>query len=178
MLINLKTQIIHKLFIHPIRYSLCRFSPEGLIEEIAPINNEPFKEEKYLYMIKKVDDNSVSKDSLKKLEGLSPNEYIHHENFTKTLKEPIKKKIIELLEKYLDIVATSSEQLTPSILNPHKIRLKLGAKPLKQKYYRLAKFKTDILKEELTKVIENDLIEISFSEWSSPVVLVPKHISA
>ncbi|OUM56388.1 hypothetical protein PIROE2DRAFT_49556, partial [Piromyces sp. E2] len=34
--------------------------------------------------------------------------------------------------------------------------------------------KSDILKDELTKLIDKKLIEPSYSEWSSPVVLVPK----
>ena len=39
MLINLKTQHDYKLFIHPILNSLCQFTPDCLIKEIAPINN-------------------------------------------------------------------------------------------------------------------------------------------
>lgn len=53
--------------------------------------------------------------------------------------------------------------------------MKPGTKPIKQKYYRFSKFKSDILKEELTKLINKRLIEPSCSEWSSPIVLVPKH---
>jgi len=52
ILINLKTQIDNQLFIHPIRYSLCRFNDQGLIEEIKPINNEYDDEEKLLCVIK------------------------------------------------------------------------------------------------------------------------------
>jgi hypothetical protein len=47
ILINLKTQIDNQLFIHPIRYSPCRFNDDqGLIDEITPINNEYDDEEK------------------------------------------------------------------------------------------------------------------------------------
>jgi len=48
-------------------------------------------------------------------------------------------------------------------------------KPIKQRSYRLTKMKSDILKEELMKLIEKNLIKPSCSSWSSPVVLVPKH---
>ena len=66
------------------------------------------------------------------------------------------------------------KELTPSILSPHKIHLKPCARAIKQKFYKISKLKTDILKEELTKLINKKLIESSYSEWSSPVVLVPK----
>ncbi|OUM62194.1 hypothetical protein PIROE2DRAFT_24343, partial [Piromyces sp. E2] len=40
--------------------------------------------------------------------------------------------------------------------------------------YRLSKSQTEALKTQLTKLINNKLIEPSNSLWSSPVVLVPK----
>ena len=78
------------------------------------------------------------------------------------------------MEDNIEIVATTSEELTPSDLTPHKIELKEGTKPVKQKSYKLTKFKYDILKELLISLIERKLIEPSYSTWSSPVVLVPK----
>ena len=173
ILINLKTQIDYKLFIHPILYSLCQITPEGVIDVIAPINNDYEDEEKLLCMIKALDEDS-KKNDLKKIEGLSPKQYIHHEIFLNTLNEKYKDEIIKILEENLEIVATSSEELTPSDLPPHKINLIPGAKPVKQRCYRLVKFKSDILKEELIKLINKKLIEPSCSEWSSPIVLVPK----
>ena len=59
----------------------------------------------------------------------------------------------------IDIVATSTEELTPSKLSPHKIGLKANAKPVKLRSYRLTKLKSDILKEELTKLIKKGFIE-------------------
>ena len=58
ILINLKTQIDYKLFIHPILYSLCQITPKGLIDVIAPINNDYEDEEKLLCMIKALDEDS------------------------------------------------------------------------------------------------------------------------
>ena len=46
---------------------------------------------------------------------------------------------------------------------------------LSKKCYTLYKFKSYILKEELTKLIYERLTEPSCSEWSSPIVLVPKY---
>ncbi len=173
ILINLKTQMDYKLFIHPILYSLCQITPEGLIDVIAPINNDYEDEEKLLCVIKALD-NESKKDDLKRIEGLPPKQYIHNKHFLNTLNEKYKDDIVKILEENLEIVATSSEELTPSDLPPHKINLIPGANPVKQRSYRLAKFKSDILKEELTKLIDKKLIEPSYSEWSSPVVLVPK----
>jgi len=176
ILINLKTQVDYRLFIHPIRYSLCQFSPTGIIKEIAPINNDYNNEdqEKYLCMIRAVPSSEIKND-LKEIEGMLPRNYIHNEKFKETLDEKYRDIVINLLEEHIDIVATSAEELTPSDLPPHKIRLKANSKPIKQRFYRLSKLKSDILKEELTKLINKKLIEPSYSEWSSPVVLVPKH---
>eukprot|EP00833_Pecoramyces_ruminatium_P008003 jgi/Orpsp1_1/1182035/evm.model.c7180000079596.2 len=172
VLINLKTQIDYKLFIHPTLYSLCQFTPEGLIKVITPINNDN-EEEKLLCVIKAVEvDKDRKKESLKEIEGLPPIKYIHDKKFLNTLNDDYKDQIIKMLEDNIEIIATSSEELTPSNLSPHKISLKPGTNPIKQRSYRLTKFKSDILKEELTKLLEKKLIEPSYSEWSSPVVLV------
>ena len=48
------------------------------------------------------------------------------------------------------------------------------ATPIKQHPYRLNPEKAEHLKKEITYMLENDIIEPSCSEWSSPCVLVPK----
>jgi len=177
MLINLKTIVDNRLFINPLNNCLCKYNMDGTISSITPINNSAI-DEKYICSVNKLlEDNSKEKyagGELKKLEGLPPMEYIHNTIFMNTLNEKYRTDIIHLLEDNIEIVATSSEELTPSLLSPHKINLKAGTKPIKQRAYRLTKLKTDILKEELTKLINKKLIEPSNSEWSSPIVLVPK----
>ena len=176
VLINLKTQAVHRLFIHPVLNSLCRFSTEGFIEKIAQLNNDFEDEPKLLCSVTKIDDKEEVniKAKLKTIEGLPPLDYIHNDIFKNTLNKDFQDKILKLLEDNIEIVATSSEELTPSDLTPHKIELKEGTKPVKQKSYKLTKFKSDILKELLIDLIERKLIEPSHSTWSSPVVLVPK----
>ncbi|ORX75336.1 hypothetical protein BCR32DRAFT_249635 [Anaeromyces robustus] len=171
-LINL-TQIDNHLFIHPILYSLCKFNNKGLVDVIAPINNEYNNEEKLLCIIKALDRHK-SKKNLKKIEGLPPKKYIQNKQFYETLNPLFGDKIVNLLQEYFDIIATSIEELTPSDLSPHKIILKEGAKPIKQKFYRLTKLKSDILQEIIAKLVEQRLIEPSSSEWSSSIALVPK----
>ena len=49
------------------------------------------------------------------------------------------------------------------------------AKPIKQHPYRSNPVKQEILKEQIQyPMLENDFIEPSKSEWSSPCILVPK----
>ncbi|OUM64789.1 hypothetical protein PIROE2DRAFT_60435 [Piromyces sp. E2] len=123
-----------KMFIHPILYSLCQFYPDGLIKFIAPINNKYEDEEKLMYVIKAT---PTEKSDLKKLEGLPPREYINNKVFVNSIEPQYRKIIKKLLETNIDIIATSSEELTSSKLSPHKIRLKPNARPIKQKFYRL-----------------------------------------
>ena len=163
MLINLKTQVDNKHFIHPIRYSLCQVKPNGFVDTIAPINNQALEEEQLLCMIKKVPEEEDTKTKLKEIEGLPPKEYIHHPNFKATLNEKYQGTIIALLEDFIVVIATFTEELTPSKLKPHRIKLKPNAKPFKQRYYRLSKFKSDILKRELAKLIHKRLIEPSLA---------------
>jgi len=81
ILINLKTQMDHNLFIHPMLYSLCQFTPFGLIDVIAPINNDNIDEEKLVCLIKAVPN---APNLLKSIEGLSQ-ENIFIMKFFKTL---------------------------------------------------------------------------------------------
>ena len=67
-----------------------------------------------------------------------------------------------------------TDDLGTSKLLPHRINLIPNAKPIKLKAYKLSKAQSMALKEILTFLINNRLIEPSFSAWSFPVVLVPK----
>ena len=55
----------------------------------------------------------------------------------------------------------------------HEIKM-LENKPIKQSPYRMSPKKQEWIEQEITKMLEHDIIEPSSSEWSSPVVLVPK----
>ena len=48
------------------------------------------------------------------------------------------------------------------------------ANPVKQHPYRLNPQKAEFMKKEINYMLENDIIEPSSSQWSSPCVLVPK----
>ena len=49
-----------------------------------------------------------------------------------------------------------------------------GSKPVKQHPYRMNPVKQQYLREEVQYLLDNDFIEPSQSEWSSPCILVPK----
>ena len=47
--------------------------------------------------------------------------------------------------------------------------------PIKQHPYRVSPMKKELLDKEFQYMLENDIIEESHSNWSSPCILVPKH---
>ena len=49
-----------------------------------------------------------------------------------------------------------------------------GSKPIKQHPYRMNPVKLQFLREEIQYLLDNDFIEPSQSNWSSPYILVPK----
>ena len=56
----------------------------------------------------------------------------------------------------------------------HDVELIDGSKPVKQHPYRMNPVKQQILRDEVQYLLDNDFIEPSQSEWSSPCILVPK----
>jgi len=56
----------------------------------------------------------------------------------------------------------------------HKIYVKPGTVPIKQRYYTVNPATQKVLHEELQKLIDEDLVQESSSPWSSPVLLVKK----
>jgi len=63
VLINLKTPVNNKLFIHPIRYCLCQIKPDDLVDNIDSINNQSLEGEQLLRMLKKVPKEGSQKNS-------------------------------------------------------------------------------------------------------------------
>jgi len=163
LLIGLKTMADNHLVVNPSKQMLCQnLENSNELEEITPLIGDE-DEPAYICYVQKSD-----------TETLSPWEYIHSNGFIESLNQEFRKEIINLLEENIDVLATSTDELTPSKLLPHKISINPGQQPIKQKAYRLSKVQSDILKKELTKLIDKKLIELSKSPWASPVVIVPK----
>ena len=55
----------------------------------------------------------------------------------------------------------------------HGVDIKVS-KPIKQHPYRMNPMKMQYLSEEIQYLLNNDFIESSQSDWSSPCILVPK----
>ncbi|ORX60741.1 hypothetical protein BCR36DRAFT_272354 [Piromyces finnis] len=184
ILIGLKALADHKLIVIPHKTALVRELKDGTYEQLA-ILNKGIKEEKLLCILerdtsnKEGAGNSVSttcmiknedetitidnNDDLTSIEGLPPKEYIHHNKFISNLDPKYSSEILKILDDHMEAIATSSDELTPSLLPPHEIKLKPGTHSIKQRSYRLSKIKANILKEELTKLINKNLIEPSKS---------------
>ena len=179
VLIGYRTLKENHLFINPVDNFLCRMNRDETWERIIPLHKKdkcisteelPTKqtneeEDRLLLLcftkkVKEKEDIDEKKEIIDKLILEIPWKY--------------KKQVKKLFNKYYHILATKIEELQSTKLLPHTIQLKDGAKPIKQKCYRLSKVQADALKEEITKLINNKLIEPSNSPWSFPVILVLK----
>lgn len=76
--------------------------------------------------------------------------------------------------KFSDIFHMPEDILPTTTLYEHSIPLKEHAAPVYVKLYRLPHSQKAQLKEEVQKMLDNDIIEESQSELSSPILLVPK----
>ncbi len=80
-------------------------------------------------------------------------------------------------EEFLKLISTwprtTSSILGKTSVVKHKITLTDDI-PFKSRAYRVSPLKKQIIEEQVDQMIEENIIEPSFSPWSSPVVLVPK----
>jgi len=86
----------------------------------------------------------------------------------------VKTEIRGFFSRFKNVIAIKIDDLGSSKLLPHRIDLIPKASPIKLKAYRLSKAQTKALKKILIKLMENKLIEPSYSSWAFPVVLVLK----
>lgn len=82
--------------------------------------------------------------------------------------------IESICAKYSDIFFLPGDKLGVSNLYKQSIYLKNNATPAYCKQYRLPKSQQLEINKQLDKMLADDIIEESQSEWSSPVLLVPK----
>ena len=79
----------------------------------------------------------------------------------------LKQLILEYEHLFLDISSKTDKIY-------HDVELIDGSKSVRQHPYRMNPVKQQILREEVQYLLDNDFIEPSRSEWSSPCILVPK----
>lgn len=82
--------------------------------------------------------------------------------------------IESLCSKYADIFQLPGDKLTTTKLYEQSIILKQGSKPVYTKPYRIPNSLKSEVDRQINKMLRDDIIEESCSEWSSPILLVPK----
>lgn len=95
-------------------------------------------------------------------------------HLTKDERLPIEK----ICAKYADIFYLEGDKLTSTELYSHKINLKPNVTPVYTKPYRLPYSQREEVNKQINKLLEQGIIEPCNSEWSSPVLLVPKKLDS
>lgn len=80
----------------------------------------------------------------------------------------------QLLEVIRDFELTASGKLGRTHLIEHEIVLKEGAKPRNPPMYKCSPYVQEAVNKEVARFKELDAIEECFSEWTNPLVPVPK----
>ncbi len=91
---------------------------------------------------------------------------IHDVNLT----ECEKQHLFAQIDAHSDVCTT---KLGCTNVLTHKIFLTQEI-PIKQKSYRVSLSKRSIMKEHISEMLENTIIEPSSSAWAAPVVMIPK----
>lgn len=118
------------------------------------------------YEVYKFDDKKITSDRVKKLfDLLDLPTYLNKE-------EQIG--IENVCAKYADVFQLPGDTLSTTNLYEHSIKLKDNVSPVYSKPYRLPKALKGEVQKQINEMLKNDVIEETTSEWSSPVLLVPK----
>ncbi|KAI8485080.1 hypothetical protein Bbelb_371860 [Branchiostoma belcheri] len=89
------------------------------------------------------------------------------------LPQPQLTRLSDLIEANRDCFSTSATDIGRTTLVEHRIDTG-DAKPIRQQPYRTPVHRRDALREQLSSMLEQDVIEPSTSPWASPVVIVTK----
>ena len=112
---------------------------------------------------------SVNADRVKKLFKTLNLNYLNKEE---------KVSIENLTAKYSDIFYLPNDKLTVTKLYKQCIHLKQNANPVFVKPYRLPHSQKQEIEKQINKMLSDGVIEPTKSEWSSPVLLVPKKVDS
>lgn len=135
-------------------------------EETVKISNfNPEIDDLNDYLIKNFEFNEKSPARVKKL--LNTIDLSH-------LKAEERTSIIDICAKFADIFYLPGDQLSTTDIYETKIHVKPDASPVYTKQYRLPHAQKEELEKQLQNMLSEKIIEPASSEWSSPVLLVPK----
>jgi transposase InsO family protein len=95
------------------------------------------------------------------------------ENLDEKLKDLSQEKVKDLRTLFDKYKPCFRDNLGRTTLIEHSVEIE-NSKPIKQHSYRANPEKLRLLRNEIKYMLENDLIEESQSNWSSPCILVPK----
>lgn len=90
------------------------------------------------------------------------------------LKGDERKQIESICAKYSDIFYLDGDSLGTTSIMKQSINLQPGTKPIYVKPYRLPQSLKPEINNQIKKMLEEDIIEPSTSDWNSPILLVPK----
>lgn len=96
----------------------------------------------------------------------------------KQLNEEEQTSIENLCAKYSDIFYLPGDRLTTTDIYKHSITLKSNVTPIFSKPYRLPHTQKKEIDRQIEKMLQEGIIEECRSEWSSPVLLVPKKMDS
>ncbi len=82
--------------------------------------------------------------------------------------------LLNLLNKYRDVIALPGEPLGTTNKAEHHIRLKSNTHPVYIPAYRIPHSQRQILDRQVKEMLEQGVIQNSRSPWNSPLFLVPK----
>ena len=100
-----------------------------------------------------------------------------HIKIGKDLRDAVKQDIMATIGEFHEIFAFSTEEKPgiPTSVMCHKLDIKSGYKPVKQKLRHQGKERIEAAKEEVEKLLKAGFIkECKYSDWLSNVVLVKK----
>lgn len=84
--------------------------------------------------------------------------------------------IEKICAKFSDIFHLEGDKLTTCNIYEQSIHLKPNTVPVYTKQYRLPNSQKGEIKKQIQKMLDDDIIEETMSEWSSPILLVPKKV--
>lgn len=85
-----------------------------------------------------------------------------------------KDSITDICSKYADVFFLPGDKLSTSNIYETSITLKPNTSPVYVKQYRLPQSSKGEISKQIQQMLDNDIIEEAKSEWSSPILLVPK----
>lgn len=99
--------------------------------------------------------------------------HIEDDIFITDVEEKYKKPLQQLLYQFRDLFSSSDTQLGSTGVIKHTIDTQ-GKGPIRLRTYRMARRQKEETDNQLQKMLDEGIVELSTSAWAAPVVLVEK----